>query len=76
MPGGTSTLPQQYVISVLCTKLICIKLVRNKVTFTKKKLRWGRDFAHASGNTQRPTQLPVKWVAGLLPGGKVTGAWR
>jgi hypothetical protein len=35
--------------------------------------RWGRDFPHPSLG---PTQLPIQWVPGLFPGGKVVGAWR
>jgi len=34
----------------------------------------GRDFTYPSRSALGPTQLP--WVPGLLPGGKVAGAWR
>jgi hypothetical protein len=36
---------------------------------------WGRVFSYMSRTTVGPTQPPVKWVPGLFPGAKATGAW-
>ena len=38
--------------------------------------RLQRDFPHPSTRILRPTQPPVQWVQGVLPGSKVAGAWR
>jgi hypothetical protein len=35
-----------------------------------------RDFLHAFGQDLVPIQPPVRWVPGLLPGGKAAEAWR
>jgi hypothetical protein len=35
--------------------------------------RWGRDFLHQSRPALEPTQLPVQWVPGPVPGGKAAG---
>jgi len=37
---------------------------------------WGWDFAYESRLARQPTQPPVQWVLGLVPGGKAAGAWR
>jgi hypothetical protein len=35
---------------------------------------WGQDFLRPSRPAVGPTQPPVQWVSGFLPGGKVAGA--
>jgi hypothetical protein len=39
------------------------------------KPQWVQAFMDPSRPAPRPTQPPVQWVPGLLPGGKVAGAW-
>ena len=40
------------------------------------KSRLGRDFPRPSRPAVGHTQLPIQWVPGIFPGGKVAGAWR
>ena len=40
------------------------------------RIPMGRDFPHSSRPAPGPTQPPVQWVTGLVPGGKATRAWR
>jgi hypothetical protein len=35
---------------------------------------WGKDFFYPSRPDPRPIHSPVKWIPGLLPGGKKNGA--
>ena len=37
---------------------------------------WWRDFPLPSWPVLGPTSPPIRWVPGLFPGGKRTGAWR
>ena len=36
---------------------------------------WEQDFLHLSRPVLGPTQLPVQWVLGVLPGCKAARAW-
>ena len=36
---------------------------------------WRRDFLHTSGQKLWPTQPPMQWVPGPIPGHKADGAW-
>ena len=36
----------------------------------------GGDIQHPSRPALRPTQPPIQWLPGPLPGGKAAGAWR
>ena len=36
---------------------------------------WEQDFLHMSVLVLGPVQLPVQWVLGFFPRGKVAGAW-
>jgi hypothetical protein len=38
--------------------------------------RWRRDFQNLSRPALFPTQPPVQWLLGLLPGYKAAGVWR
>jgi len=63
-------------------KYSCCKLIFSVGITTRYGLdgpgiesRWGgRDFPHTSGLAVGPTQ-PIKWVLGLFPGRKASGAW-
>jgi hypothetical protein len=37
------------------------------------EFRWGRDFPQLSSQSLGPTQTPIKWVPGVLPGVKLPG---
>jgi hypothetical protein len=37
--------------------------------------RWGQDFLHHSRPALEPTQLPVQWVPGPIPGCKGAAVW-
>ena len=38
--------------------------------------RWGLDFPHPFSPVLGPNQPPIKWVPGLFPEVKASGAWR
>jgi hypothetical protein len=79
------------VIVCSCASLLCSSVLQNwkvgrdssvgiatryGLDGTGIESRWGRDFPHPSRPSLGPTQLPIQWVPGLFPGGKVAGAWR
>jgi len=37
------------------------------------EFRWRQVFSHPYRQALEPTQSPVKWILGLLPGGKAAG---
>ena len=37
--------------------------------------QWGRNFLHLSRPAVGPTQSPIQWVLGLIPGGKTAEGW-
>ena len=38
--------------------------------------QWERDFLHSSGSALGPTEPPVQWILGVLPGCKAARAWQ
>ena len=40
------------------------------------EFRWGRYFPHLSRQSLEPTQPPIRWIPGFLPGGKAAEVWR
>ena len=60
--------------SVIPTELSLPTFTRGGLDGSGIEYRWGRDFPHASRSALGPSQPPIQWVPGLLPGGKAAGA--